>query len=54
MYLECIKFIKKVKTGPFHEHSPMLNDISGAANWGKIMNVNIILYYLYNLNMNFL
>lgn len=36
MYLECIKFIKEVKTGNFFEHSPMLNDISGSASWGKI------------------
>lgn len=37
MYLNCIAFIKNVKKGvPFQESSPMLYDISGAANWTKI------------------
>ena len=40
MYLNCIRFIKKVKfAAPFHETSPLLNNISGAANWSKIANV---------------
>jgi len=39
MYLHCIKFIKEVKKGAFGEHSPMLNDISGAASWVKVANV---------------
>ena len=37
MYLNCIDFIKKVKYGvPFGHSSPYLNDISAAANWGKV------------------
>lgn len=44
MYLHCIKFIKEVKTGPFYEHSPMLNDISAAASWLKVMNGMIKMY----------
>lgn len=36
MYISCIAFIKKVKKGPFAEHSPMLNDISGVPNWNKV------------------
>ncbi|KAL2939047.1 Serine/threonine-protein phosphatase 2A activator [Bienertia sinuspersici] len=36
MYLSCIAFIKKVKKGPFAEHSPMLDDISGVPNWNKV------------------
>ena len=37
MYLNCIKFIKEVKVGvSFHESSPILHNISGAANWEKI------------------
>ncbi|CAI0447854.1 unnamed protein product [Linum tenue] len=36
MYLSCIAFIKKVKKGPFSEHSPMLDDISGVPNWNKV------------------
>eukprot|EP01132_Coremiostelium_polycephalum_P004770 gene4770-5950_t len=36
MYLACIKYINTVKKGPFHEHSPDLYNISGAASWAKI------------------
>ncbi|XP_057526748.1 uncharacterized protein LOC130805926 [Amaranthus tricolor] len=36
MYLSCIAFIKKVKKGPFSEHSPLLDDISGVPNWNKV------------------
>ncbi|KNA14622.1 hypothetical protein SOVF_105850 [Spinacia oleracea] len=36
LYLSCITFIKKVKKGPFAEHSPMLDDISGVPNWNKV------------------
>lgn len=32
IYLACIQFIQKMKSGPFHEHSPML--------YGKIMIYN--------------
>lgn len=45
MYLSCIKFIKEVKKGvPFHESSPILNDISGAASWQKVANGMIKMY----------
>ncbi|XP_076955061.1 uncharacterized protein LOC143629765 [Bidens hawaiensis] len=36
LYLQCIAFVKKVKKGPFAEHSPMLDDISGVPNWKKV------------------
>lgn len=37
LYLQSIGFIKSVKHGgPFAEHSPMLNDISGVPNWSKV------------------
>ncbi|KAK5832082.1 hypothetical protein PVK06_015882 [Gossypium arboreum] len=36
MYLSCIQFVKKVKKGPFAEHSPLLNDISEVPNWNKV------------------
>jgi serine/threonine-protein phosphatase 2A activator len=36
MYLACIEFINKVKTGPFFEHSMYLNDVSNVVSWKKI------------------
>ncbi|KAI3681633.1 hypothetical protein L6452_36435 [Arctium lappa] len=36
LYLSCISFVKKVKKGPFAEHSPLLDDISGVPNWNKV------------------
>ncbi|KAI8538279.1 hypothetical protein RHMOL_Rhmol09G0090100 [Rhododendron molle] len=36
LYLSCVAFVKKVKKGPFAEHSPMLSDISGVPNWNKV------------------
>jgi len=37
LYLNAIAFIKKVKKGPFGEHSPYLNDISGVETWSKVV-----------------
>lgn len=36
MYMGCIDFIFRMKTGRFGEHSPMLNDISAVPRWSKI------------------
>ena len=36
LFLEAIQFIHEMKTGPFHEHSPMLYDIAGVPNWQKV------------------
>lgn len=36
LYLSGIVFIKKMKKGPFAEHSPLLDDISGVAKWEKV------------------
>ncbi|KAJ3266506.1 Serine/threonine-protein phosphatase 2A activator [Chytriomyces hyalinus] len=36
MYLRAIQFIYETKSGPFHEHSPLLYDISGVPNWAKV------------------
>ncbi|XP_076032279.1 serine/threonine-protein phosphatase 2A activator-like isoform X2 [Oratosquilla oratoria] len=36
MFLQCIKFIMMVKTGPFAEHSHQLWNISGVQSWAKI------------------
>lgn len=36
MYISCIAFVKKVKKGPFSEHSPLLDDISGVPTWNKV------------------
>ncbi|ORX46970.1 Phosphotyrosyl phosphatase activator [Hesseltinella vesiculosa] len=36
MYFRCIQYIGEMKRGPFHEHSPMLFDISGVVSWNKV------------------
>ncbi|KAI8070013.1 hypothetical protein BC940DRAFT_325716 [Gongronella butleri] len=36
MYFRCIQYIGEVKRGPFHEHSPMLFDISAVISWKKV------------------
>ena len=36
IYLKNIQFILNMKTGPFHEHSPMLYDISAVAAWERV------------------
>lgn len=36
LYYGAVRFIYDVKRGPFHEHSPMLYDISGVATWTKV------------------
>jgi serine/threonine-protein phosphatase 2A activator len=36
LYLDMIRMVKKMKTGPFHEYAPLLNDISGVPNWNKV------------------
>jgi serine/threonine-protein phosphatase 2A activator len=36
LYMGCIQFIKKTKTGHFAEHSPYLHDISGVESWEKV------------------
>uniref|UniRef100_A0A6B2LCB8 Serine/threonine-protein phosphatase 2A activator n=1 Tax=Arcella intermedia TaxID=1963864 RepID=A0A6B2LCB8_9EUKA len=36
MYLAAIKWINKVKTGPFFEHSPTLDGIANVPHWEKV------------------
>jgi hypothetical protein len=36
LYMAAIDFINQMKTGPFHEHSPILNDISAVKTWDKV------------------
>ncbi|KAL0965111.1 hypothetical protein UPYG_G00276930 [Umbra pygmaea] len=36
MFLECIKFINQMKTGPFAEHSNQLWNISAVPTWSKV------------------
>eukprot|EP01087_Luapelamoeba_hula_P011184 TRINITY_DN3008_c0_g1_i1.p1 TRINITY_DN3008_c0_g1~~TRINITY_DN3008_c0_g1_i1.p1 ORF type:complete len:312 (-),score=41.04 TRINITY_DN3008_c0_g1_i1:407-1321(-) len=38
LYMACIAYINRVKTGPFFEHSPDLYNISGVPVWEKINN----------------
>lgn len=44
MFMACIEFISKVKTGPFHEHSNQLWNISGVPTWSKV-NTGLIKMY---------
>ena len=44
LYFGAIDFIFKVKRGPFHEHSPILYDITGVATWHKIHRGMIKMY----------
>lgn len=36
LFIACIDFINRVKTGPFPEHSNQLWNISGVVSWSKI------------------
>eukprot|EP01100_Stratorugosa_tubuloviscum_P013434 TRINITY_DN6702_c0_g4_i1.p1 TRINITY_DN6702_c0_g4~~TRINITY_DN6702_c0_g4_i1.p1 ORF type:complete len:308 (+),score=86.31 TRINITY_DN6702_c0_g4_i1:47-970(+) len=36
LYLTCIKFIRRMKTGPFREHSPVLTSVSEVIHWEKV------------------
>ncbi|KAL5011510.1 hypothetical protein ScPMuIL_010061 [Solemya velum] len=36
MFLGCVNYINKVKTGPFAEHSNQLWNISGVPHWSKV------------------
>ncbi|KAJ3452217.1 serine/threonine-protein phosphatase 2a regulatory subunit b [Anaeramoeba flamelloides] len=44
LYFRAIQYIHEIKTGPFFEHSPILNEISNVATWRK---VNSGLYKMY-------
>jgi len=36
MYLGMIRFINEVKTGPFFEHSQILDSVANAIHWDKV------------------
>lgn len=38
LFLQCVQFVKKVKKGPFQEHSPTLYDATAAVSWQKVYN----------------
>ncbi len=44
MFLGCIKFIFRVKNGPFAEHSNQLWNISGVGTWSKVNSGLIKMY----------
>lgn len=50
MYLACIQFVSKVKTGSLVEHSPMLLDISNVKIWNKVNDGMIKMYKAELLN----
>jgi serine/threonine-protein phosphatase 2A activator len=45
MFLGCIEWIMKVKTGNFYETSPMLYDISSVPTWTKV-NTGLLKMYI--------
>jgi serine/threonine-protein phosphatase 2A activator len=45
IYFSAIRFIMKMKTGPFAEHSPLLYDISGVPMWKKVNSGLIKMYH---------
>ncbi|XP_014479321.1 PREDICTED: serine/threonine-protein phosphatase 2A activator-like [Dinoponera quadriceps] len=44
MFLGCIEFISKVKTGPFAEHSNQLWNVSAVSSWSKVNSGLIKMY----------
>ena len=45
LYVDAIAYVKELKTGPFHEHSPTLHSISGVpGGWTKINQGMIKMY----------
>lgn len=44
LFLQCIKYINEVKTGPFAEHSNTLWGISAVPHWGKVNSGSIKMY----------
>lgn len=43
-FLLVNNLVNTVKTGPFHEHSPMLFDITGVLKWSKVNSGLIKMY----------
>ncbi|ODQ77198.1 hypothetical protein BABINDRAFT_42025 [Babjeviella inositovora NRRL Y-12698] len=37
LFVNAISFIKRVKTGPFNEHSPLLYNLTSVISWSKIL-----------------
>ena len=44
LYLAAVRFVRQVKKGPFHEHSPYLNDISQLASWQRVVDGLVRMY----------
>jgi serine/threonine-protein phosphatase 2A activator len=42
MFFACVRFIFEVKTGPFHEHSRYLYDMSAVPDWNKVAGVCVL------------
>jgi serine/threonine-protein phosphatase 2A activator len=44
LYLDAVFFVLQMKSGPFHEHSPYLHDISNVLKWEKVSHGLIKMY----------
>lgn len=50
LFIACIDFINRVKTGPFPEHSNQLWNVSGVPNWSRVNQGLIKMYKVEVLN----
>jgi serine/threonine-protein phosphatase 2A activator len=46
-FFACLAYIHQVKSGPFHEHSNQLWNISGVPNWAKVFTGKPVLSLFY-------
>ncbi len=45
LFFGAVKFVKKMKSGPFHEHSPLLESVSSVPSWSKVNSGLLKMYH---------